>query len=388
MLDPLGAGPGGKKPGRVRAARLWGVPLGRRKRRAGHSALALGAVVAGLMACAPAGHTLLVPQDVVGRRITVRTMQPSRVNLLDHAVETLGVVAFEGPSGGELANDLASQVEKTSAFRVVGPQALSGRLMKVGLSVEWDASPSSLLWVYKRAAVDAVVVARVEVFEVEGREHAKDTPTLVDTEEMGFEINEEGKLVYRPKQEYREIPLYCRTVRGAVAASYRVWGARSGEMIATVRHELATEIPAFCYRGDLPVELERDSQERILRRFLTRLNKQFLEDIVPETAREEILFKTLPGGAGGAQVQRTELAIHYADQGDWKRAIEMLRDCLWDRPDLAAVHYNLAVAYQATGQITLAGESFKKALTLAPRDPLYRQARRELEARGNVIHHQ
>ena len=159
-------------------------------------------------------------------------------------------------------------------------------------------------------------------------------------------------------------------------------------MIATVRHELATEIPAFCYRGDLPVELERDSQERILRRFLTRLNKQFLEDIVPETAREEILFKTLPGGAGGAQVQRTELAIHYADQGDWKRAIEMLRDCLWDRPDLAAVHYNLAVAYQATGQITLAGESFKKALTLAPRDPLYRQARRELEARGNVIHHQ
>ncbi|MDF1554400.1 MAG: tetratricopeptide repeat protein [Deferrisomatales bacterium] len=326
------------------------------------------------MACAPMVNTLPVTQDAMGRHITARKTLPSRVNLLDHSVETLGVLAFAGPSGGQLADDLASQVEATGAFRVVGPQALNERLMRLGLSVNWDAAPSSLLWVYERAAVDAVIVGRVEVFDVEGRENAKDTPTLVDTEEMGFVINDEGKLVYGPKQELRQIPLYCRTVMGTVAASYRSWGARSGELIATVRHELVTEIPVFCYRGDVPVELARDSQDRILRRFLNRLNKQFLEDIIPQTVRDEILFETLPGDAGGAQVQRTELAILYAERGDWKRAIEVLQDCLRDRPDLAAVHYNLAVAYGATGQVTRAREHLRKALLLAPRKSLYQQA--------------
>ncbi len=382
MVDPRGAGPGGKKPVRIWAAWRWGTAMFHGQRRGSRKALAWGAVgavlVLLLMACAPAIHNVPVPQDAMGRRITARKTQPSRVNLLDHSVETLGVLEFEGPSGAELADDLASQVEKAGVFRVVGPRALNERLMKLGLSVNWDASPSSLLWVYERAAVDAVVVGRVEVFEVEGRENAKDTPTLVDTEEMGFVINEEGKLVYGPKKELRQIPLYCRTVRGTVAASYRSWGARSGKLIATVRHELVTEIPVFCYRGDVPVELARESQDRILRRFLTRLNKQFLEDIIPQTVREEILFETLPGGAGGAQVQRTELAILYADRGDWKRAIEVLQDCLRDRPDLAAVHYNLAVAYAATGQVTRAKEYLRKALLLAPRDALYQQTLRDL----------
>jgi tetratricopeptide (TPR) repeat protein len=254
--------------------------------------------------------------------------------------------------------------------------------MRLGLSVGWDASASLLRWVHERAAVDVVVVGRLEVFEISGRDKSADTLTLVETGEYGFIVNEEGKLEYREKTELQEVPLYCRTDIGTVAASYRLWDARRGELVATVRHDLSTAVPSFCYRGDVPKSVERAARERLLRRLFSDLNEQFLADIVPRAMRAEMVFQALPGTTGGALVQSNELAILYASRNQWQLAVEMWRDCLRDRPDLAPVHYNLGLAHEAAGRFTLARKHLEQALTLDPREILYQSALRRVDGSG------
>jgi hypothetical protein len=316
--------------------------------------------------------------DVRGRRVTVRRLAPPPVNLHDREAQTLAVMPFAGGNGPELSDDLVAQLERRQVFGVVGPQAMGERLLRLGLSVEWDTPPSTLRWVHERAAVDAVVVGRLETFRIAGKDKSQDTLTPVETGEYGFVVNDEGKLAYREKIEYRSVPLYCRTELGTVAASYRVWDARRGERVATVRHEIATEVPSFCYRGDLPIQVERAAQERLLRRLFADLNRQFLADILPRVERAEVVFAPLPGYAGSALVQGNELAILYATRNQWQRAVEVWQDGLRGHPDLAPLHYNLGVAYRATCRLTRARSHLEQARTLAPRNPLYRRALRDL----------
>ena len=327
-----------------------------------------------LWGCAGNRTQLPVALEATGRSVTVRLIKPPTINLLDRGVRTLGVMEFAGGDGPPLSWDLTAQLNNSGAFRVVDPETMAGRLMQVGLFVDWEASPSALRWVHERVAVDAVVVGRLEQFEITGRDQEKQTLSLVETGEFGFTVNEAGKLVYSEKQELRQVPLYCRTDRGTVAASYRVWDARHGELVATRRHELSTEVPSFCYRGDVPIQLQQATQERLLRRLFTRLNERFLDDILPRTVRAEVVFEPLPAGVGAVMVQRNALAILYASRSQWQRAVEVWRDCLRGRPDLAPVHYNLGLAYEATGRFTLAREHMENSLTLRPASLLYQQA--------------
>ena len=313
-----------------------------------------------------------------GRQVTVRLLAPPPVNLHDREVQTLAVMAFTGDAGPELSDDLAVALARRQVFGVVGPRAMDERLLRLGLSVDWDTPPSSLRWVHERAAVDAVVVGRLETFGIAGKDKSQDTLTPVETGEYGFVLNDEGKLAYREKIEYRSVPLYCRSDLGTVAASYRVWDARRGELVATVRHEISTEVPSFCYRGDLPVWVARAAQDRLLRRLFTDLNQKFLADILPSTVRGEVVFAPLPGGVGSALVQGNELAILYASRNQWQRAVELWQDGLRGHPDLAPLHYNIGMAYQATSRLTRARSHLEQARTLAPWDPLYQQALRDL----------
>jgi hypothetical protein len=327
--------------------------------------------------CTPSLRGVPQVKDPQLREVTVRVIRPPRVNLYDRGIETLGVVDFDGPAGTDIARRLAAQVEDNGAFRVLDPISVSERLMKAGLSVGWEAEGSLLRWVHERTALDAVVVGRVEVFRVEEGEKTKQTLALRGTGEYSFVMTEEGKLAYRERMAYHRLPLFCRLDRGTVAASYRVWDVRRGEQVATSRHELTTEMSSFCYRGDVPERLKIQALDRLLQKLFLRLNEQFLDEIVPRTERTQLAFEVLPGGSDPTLLQRNELGILYASRAEWRRAVEMWQDCLLHRPDFPAAHYNLAMAYRATGRLSLALEHLKKAVAVVPR-PVYRSSLAEI----------
>ena len=64
-----------------------------------------------------------------------------------------------------------------------------------------------------------------------------------------------------------------------------------------------------------------------------------------------------------------ERALSLADDGDWVRAAEVLREQLADFADEASVHCALGVAERELGNDGIAYECFKKALGLQPEDP-------------------
>jgi hypothetical protein len=337
----------------------------------------LGLICLTLGACGPPALNARLGTEIELREVTVRVTRPPTVNLYDRGVKTLGVVDFEGPAGAELARRLAAQIENTGAFRVLGPDAVGDRLMKAGLAIGWEAPGSALRWVSERTSLDAVVVGRVEVFRVEGREKEEETLTLQRTGEYGFVFTEEGKLAYRERLAYRSVPLFCRADHGAVAASYRIWDARQGEEVATLRRALSAEMSSFCYRGDVPERLKIQAQDRLLRKLFRQLNEGFLGEIVPRTESTQLAFEVLPRGTDAVLLHRNELGILYASRGQLDRAIEMWEDCLLDRPEIAAVHYNLAMVFRATGRLSLALSHLRKAIALASR-PVYRASLAEM----------
>ena len=335
---------------------------------------------AGLQGCGH-GQGVRAERPPPLRRVTVLSIRPSPVNLYDRGVEVVGVVPFSGPSGKALARKLADQLARTGMYRVVGPDEMSERLMRVGLTVRWDEPPTALRWVHERTGVDAVVGGRVVEFEVEGFERAKETLSLEPTGKFGFEWTEEGKLAYRERFAYRRVPLFCRTDSGTVGAAYRVWDLRRGEVVATVRKRLTAEIPSFCYRGDVPDSLLLQAQQRLLRRLFLQLNARFLETVVPERERRELAFPVGGGGGPSGLAHRNELGILYAARGRWPDAIHTWEECLAAAPDAAWVHYNLALALRSVGRVTEAAEHLKEALILRPRE-LYRRALREVRELG------
>ncbi len=336
------------------------------------------AVLLGLAACSGARPSPQGPAPGV-RRITVRVVRPPPVNLYDRGVAVVGVIPFSGPSGPELARRLARQLARTGAYRVVGPDAMDRRLMKAGLAVRWDETPSALRWVHDRVGVDAVIGGRVERFSVEGFERRKQTLALEPTGEYGFVWTEEGKLAYREKMAYRPVPLFCRTDWGTVGARYRVWDVRRGEVVATLYREITATVPSFCYRGDVPDRLIRQAQERLLRRLFTRLNDRFLGAVVPGHELQDLTFELADPSAPASLVRRNELGLLFAARGRWQDAIQTWESCLAEDPDLPWARYNLAMALRAVGRLTEAAEHLRQALVLVSRER-YREAIRRIQA--------
>ncbi|WP_025321087.1 tetratricopeptide repeat protein [Deferrisoma camini] len=316
------------------------------------------------------------------RRVTARVVRPAPVDLYDRRLETVAVVAFEGPGGRDLARDLARRLARTGAFQVVVPDDMEERLMRAGLTVRWDESPSALRWVHERTGVDAVVGGRVVEFRVEGFEQEKQTLAPEPTGEFVFVRTEEGKLAYREKLAYRPVPLFCRTDTGTVGARYRVWDLRRGEVVATLPRKLTTQVPSFCYRGDVSADLIREAQGRLLKRLFGQLNRQVLESLVPEHERRDLFFEVVGPGVKTSLVHANELGILHASQGRWRQAIETWEECVRLAPDAAWARYNLGVALAAVGRRTEARKQFQEAW-IRKRRPVYRRTAREL-GRGSL----
>lgn len=365
---------------RARNARTKADTTGARRSKSRFRPRLLILLAAGALAgCSPRFWGVETAPDPPLREVTLRVLRAPPLNLYDRGTEALGVALFDGPGGAALARRLATQIEASGAFRVVPPGALGERLLRAGVALEWESSASTLRWAHERSAIDAAVVGRVEIFEVEERCDEKETLLRQPTGRKVFVLTEEGKLAYQDEMEATSAPLYCRSDFGRVAASYRVYDLRKGAQVATVRHELSTELASFCYRGDVPEHLQRQAQRQLLEKLFQRLNQQFIEEISPRIERAPASFEVLPGGFPVALIHRNELGILCATRGEWSRAIEAWQDCLADNPDLAAAHYNLAVVYRATARFTLAELHLLKALDQARR-PLYLKALRDVRS--------
>ena len=61
-----------------------------------------------------------------------------------------------------------------------------------------------------------------------------------------------------------------------------------------------------------------------------------------------------------------ELAVAYSNNGNSKRAIEILRDLIRSAPNLALAHFNLATVYADAKRFREAADEYKAALTVEP----------------------
>ncbi|RKZ32125.1 hypothetical protein DRQ27_03180, partial [bacterium] len=61
--------------------------------------------------------------------------------------------------------------------------------------------------------------------------------------------------------------------------------------------------------------------------------------------------------------------VKYMEQGEYELAAKYFRDAINKNPELAPAWFNLAVAYDITGQDSLAIICYQKAAKLDPEDP-------------------
>lgn len=308
--------------------------------------------------------------DSTVRKVTVRVIRPAPINLLDIGGSTLGVVQFKGPAGFEIADRLASQLAELGDFQVYDPTTMHDRLDMLGISKEFETKAVSLRWMHENTAVDVLISGEVKKFEATGYETIKDTFVLEGSGEEEFYITDFGLLSKREKMVQRKVPLFCRTDQGSVAAVYTVWDARTGSQIGEVERSLSSDMPSFCYREDVPEEVQLSARHRLLQRLFVRLNEEFISQITPEPMRDLYDFEVVSTMVDSELGRRNELGILSASRGKWQQAEDVWHELVYENPDMSAAHYNLGLVYRATARLTTASQELSKAFSLEPK-PLY-----------------
>lgn len=301
------------------------------------------------------------------RKVTVRAVRPPPINLLDIGAGVVGVIKFQGESGLEIAERLAVHLKRLGNFQVYDPSRVQDQLNMVGIAEGFEKTQVSLRWAHENTAVDVFITGEVLEFKVTGSEIIKETFVLQGTGEEELYITEFGKLGKKERMEHRKVPLFCRTDHGSVGAAYYVWDAKSGEKIGTVNHSLSSDMPSFCYREDVPAELQVLAQERLLQRLFDRLNEEFISQITPKPMRDLYEFEVLSTSFNSSLGRRNELGILSASRGNWNQAEDVWRDLIYENPDLSAAHYNLGLVYRAMGRLTMAADELTKAFSQNPK---------------------
>lgn len=89
---------------------------------------------------------------------------------------------------------------------------------------------------------------------------------------------------------------------------------------------------------------------------------------LPESATGRMALSTPEGYANRTAAARNQDGIDHLLREHWKKAAADFRRALKADPDLAAAHFNLALALDREGKDAEAAEQFKKAIQLAPAD--------------------
>jgi Tfp pilus assembly protein PilF len=91
---------------------------------------------------------------------------------------------------------------------------------------------------------------------------------------------------------------------------------------------------------------------------------------LPESPVGRMAIAAPEGYANGSAAARNQDGIDHLLREHWEKAAADFRRALETDPDLAAAHFNLALALDQEGKHEEAAEHFKKAIQLDPSDPM------------------
>jgi tetratricopeptide (TPR) repeat protein len=113
--------------------------------------------------------------------------------------------------------------------------------------------------------------------------------------------------------------------------------------------------------------------EQFISAFASTVASRFVPPITPHSYIKRIEF-----ASGGGSYNKRGLSLVLANA--WEQARAVFRQGLAAEPGNSALHYNLAVALEADGDLAAARHEYEQALLLNPDDKLYRRGFRDIEA--------
>jgi hypothetical protein len=315
-------------------------------------------------------------------RIPVTIYKSAAIDIRSRNIEKIAVAPFfsDIPSENNIDNGmkasemLAKSLTDTLIYTVKGPIDFNRDLLVNGLGLKPFMEKSQLQKIGLALKADAFFLGEVKNRKIKTMTQSK---VITKTEEIDggeFIKDEEGKLLYQPKTREVAIDMECKTKIGKVTLRYKLYNAKTGNLIFDKEQSLSDEITSYCYRANLsPEDLTRENEGIILDEITQELSNKFVEYLTPASETELVIFEKLPPQVDMFSENLLTIGIDYAKVGEWPKAIDNLKQCRDKNRDVPEVHYNLGVAYIGYGWHEKALAEFKEAYKQNPKK-LYSEA--------------
>ncbi|WP_236893133.1 CsgG/HfaB family protein [Desulfoluna limicola] len=282
-------------------------------------------------------------------KLKVPRLKPAEINLSSYTNVT--VVPFKGPHGREIGDTLTQKLFESKRFDALDRSNLDRLLKEQNLSISDVSNPNSSVQLGKVMGSNAFIFGQVYTRKY----------TLKRSSSKATCRNDGKKYTCR---RYK--------VKGtwSLKVGFKMVDTSTGKIIATKVIE-ETKSKSKSKREERP-EVTWD-KERVFSSLQNNLVDRFMMMIAPYTVYSDVkLFDD-------DDLPWLETGIKFAENGDWKTAIEMFESAVAEaerNPDIeqklrARAHYNLGVAYGYSGQYNKGIEELKEACKLNPEDVFF-----------------